>query len=360
MVVSACVIEGVKRGARWAARGRRRLVWPAIIALLLAAPARRARAQAEEAEAQIRQGLELRRQGNDARALPFFEKAYHLARNPRTAGQLGMAEMALGYWVEAERYLDEALAAMDHPWVAHNKATLEDARTRLRRMIGELTITGEPAGAEVLINGRPSGRLPLPGPLRLGKGTVEVELRAPGYPTATKSVMVPGGGTESVSLVLARAEDHPAEVGAAAQPDRAQASAVVTARPADVEPKSEGSAMRPIAWTLGGIGVAGVAFGVFETVAMAGKQNDFNNHTTAGRVDCTTSALTDTCRQLQDAYTHARNLAIVGYAVGGALVVTSAVLLAVAPTAPEKRAALACAPALGTGGTTGVSCLLRF
>ena len=48
---------------------------------------------AAEAEALIRQGLELRQQGRDAPALPLFQKAYDLAATPRTAGQLGCGEM---------------------------------------------------------------------------------------------------------------------------------------------------------------------------------------------------------------------------------------------------------------------------
>jgi hypothetical protein len=59
--------------------------------------------------------------------------------------------MALGYWIEADQYLTEALTVADHPWVEKNRETLEQARTKVRGMIGELTITGAPAGAEVLV-----------------------------------------------------------------------------------------------------------------------------------------------------------------------------------------------------------------
>src|SRR6516165_11970694 len=71
----------------------------AALVIAVAGPASVARAQAEEAESLIRQGVELRKEGKDALALPFFEKAYQKSRNPRTAAQLGLGEMALGYWV---------------------------------------------------------------------------------------------------------------------------------------------------------------------------------------------------------------------------------------------------------------------
>ena len=120
--------------------------------------ARPARAgDSAEAEALIRQGVELRAQKKDERALPLFEKAYQLSRTPRTAGQLGLVEMALGYFVDAEKYLGEAVASPDHPWVAKNLATLKAQLATAKSQIGELYIIGEPAGAEVVVNGK-SGR----------------------------------------------------------------------------------------------------------------------------------------------------------------------------------------------------------
>ena len=371
-----------------------RVVWLAVViaGLAVTIPGRVVHAQAGEAESQIRQGLELRRQGLDARALPFFENAYRLSRNARTAAQLGMAEMALGYWVEADRHLTEALTVADHPWVSKNKDTLDEARAKVRAMIGQLTITG-PAGAEVLVNGLAVGRLPLAGPIPLGKGVIEVELRSPGYASTSKSVTLPGGGAASVSLLLLptetkRAVDRPvvaaatthASADAGSRPATTTTTAmaqpnVIVSRPdPGARPETPSSGVRPLSWAMGGVGLAGVAFGVFETVLMVGKQNDFNGHTVASptpenpnrRVaDCTTSALTDECSRLRDAYTQARTLAIVGYAAGGALVATSAVLLALSSrdhasgtkVGWARSRSIMCLPSVGAAGA---SCVLRF
>src|SRR5437763_9941722 len=120
-----------------------------------------------EAEALIRQGVDLRGQKKDERALALFEKAYQVSRSPRTAGQLGLVEMALGYFVDAEKYLGEAVASPDHPWVAKNLPTLKAQLAAATAQIGDLYIAGEPAGAEVIVNGKSVGRLPLSGPVRL-------------------------------------------------------------------------------------------------------------------------------------------------------------------------------------------------
>src|SRR5882724_10416825 len=143
-----------------------------------------------DAENLIRQGVALRREKHDEQALPLFQKAYDLVRNPRTAGQLGLCELGVGYSIDAELHLKEALASPEHAWVAKNQASLEAALKRAQQNIGTLSVTGAPSGAEVYVNGRSSGRLPLRDPIRLARGVVDVELRTPGYVTSHRSLTV--------------------------------------------------------------------------------------------------------------------------------------------------------------------------
>jgi len=259
---------------------------------------------------------------------------------------------------------------------------LGESLAKVRSMVGELTITGEPDGADVTVNGQSVGKLPLAGPLHLGKGEIEVELRAPGYEHASKTVSLAGGTPESVSIVLARTSpppDRPVATVATAPPSVRAADAASTAAPAattiiapaqGTEPVSgtPSSALRPVAWVAGGVGVAGLAFGVIETLVMTDKQNAFNNHTAPSPTptdpnrrlpDCTTANLTTDCSQLRDSYQSARTLAIIGYVAGAALTATSAVLFVLSRPSPETRVGLtaACVPTLDT---PGVSCLLRF
>ena len=77
-------------------------VWICVAVVSQSAPAR---ADAAEVEALIAKGNELRRAGTPGPALPYFQKAYQLARTPRTTGQLGLAELAAGYPVEAAEHL---------------------------------------------------------------------------------------------------------------------------------------------------------------------------------------------------------------------------------------------------------------
>ncbi len=158
-------------------------VWIAVAIVSRSAPVR---ADAAEVEALIAKGNELRRAGTPGPALPYFQKAYELARTPRTTGQLGLAELAAGYPVEAETHLSAALASPNDPSIVKYRQILADALSMARSQLGELTIQGNPPGADVIVNGHSVGTLPLPLPIKLPARNTEIVVRAPGYSDAAR------------------------------------------------------------------------------------------------------------------------------------------------------------------------------
>src|SRR3954453_12802235 len=116
------------------------------LAIAISSESRPARADAAEVEALIAKGNELRRAGTPAPALPYFYKAYELARTPRTAGQLGLAELAAGYPVDAAEHLAAALQSPDDPSIVKYRKMLTDALTTARSQVGDLAVEGSPAG----------------------------------------------------------------------------------------------------------------------------------------------------------------------------------------------------------------------
>jgi hypothetical protein len=373
--------------------------------LTLGWTARSARAgESGDAEALIRQGVELRSQKKDERALPLFEKAYQISRTPRTAGQLGLVEMALGYFVDAERYLGEAVASPEHPWVAKNLPTLKAQLATAKSQIGELYVIGEPAGAEVWVNGKQVGKLPLSAPIRLEKGRAEVQVRAAGYLASSDTVVMVGGKREDRSYRLHReavavapppppapvtpvtppvremprpVETIPAPAVAVASPSAASAgapaspapAASITATSASADHGGDHASLRPAAWSVGIAAGVGLVLGAVEGIVAIKKKNEFNDHlgpdpndpfNTAIRIqDCNTQSPTPTCKGIQDSHDRARTLSIVGFAAGGVLAGGAAVLWLL--SSPKEHAgsasALACAPDIGS---RGVACRLQF
>jgi len=103
---------------------------------------------ASKAEDLIRTAVKYRREGQDQKAFPLLQRAYELTRTPRTAAQLGLVEMALGYWIESERHLAEAVAASENPWIVSNRA-VSRALSRRHAKIPRNFRSTEPLSAPV-------------------------------------------------------------------------------------------------------------------------------------------------------------------------------------------------------------------
>jgi hypothetical protein len=343
----------------------------AAIAVVSVSPARAA-TDAEQAEALIREGVKLRGADKAAQALPVFEKAYQISRTPRTAAQLGLCELELGYYVAAERYLSEALAAPDHPWVAKNKKTLKGPLETARANIGELALIVSPAGADVSLNGKPVDRALLGAPIRLDKGPVDVEVTAPGHEPARETIAIAGGKREQRTYTLARAKPAASEIVAggvlplaAPGSDPGAGIALGGAPPAQ---GAEHRKSRIAAWVTGGAAVAALVFGTVEAFNAASKRDAFNDHSivVGGAVyhDCGTANLSATCKALKDDYDQALSLTIIGFAVAGALAATSSVLFVFSSPARGGSGerdgagrAFACVP---DPVARGLGCSLRF
>lgn len=107
--------------------------------------------------------------------------------------------------MEAEAALGRALEALDDPWVAEQRPLLTAQRALARSRVGRLVVEGGVAGAEVAVEGRARGTLPLDGPLRLPVGLARLSVRAVGYQTFARRVMVQPNGETRVLVTLAPA-----------------------------------------------------------------------------------------------------------------------------------------------------------
>jgi hypothetical protein len=359
---------------------------------LFAAPARGA--EASEVEVLIRQGVELRHVGKDVQAVPVFARAYELERTPRTAGQLGLCELALGYWVDAEAHLGEALASEGHPWVRRNLQSLRSSLEEARRNVGEVEISAAPPTGDVLVDRHEVGPLPLARAVRLAKGPHDIEIRSPGHTAPKKAVLIVGGDKQSVTFELQEIVVAPPPVVAATPAPSASDKqplaneTVLTQAPTDPAdaPPSSSDHLRTAAWVSTGLAVAALGVAVFETVRWSDKRQEFDAHT--GPL---MSAPGDTgpncglsepnfggsgCSAINDALSQARLVSLVGYGVAAAAGIGATIMFATSGSSssssrssqppPATQPALACAPTINVGayaptlGVSGVACRLTF
>ena len=323
---------------------------------------------ATDADAALKRGVELRRRGDDAQALAEFQRAFALVASPRALAQIGFAEQALGRWRDAEEHLGQALAGGDDAWIQNNRATLLKSRTAVGAHLGALEVLGAPPGAELRVEGRVVGRLPLARPVRVAAGNVGVEVRADGYLPASRSTNIAVGELTRETIGLQRLDPPPAPpaLGESRPPPRAPAPVGdLRPSPPPVYVGNDGSGRvsegggRPAAWITAG-GAALFAGGL--VVALV-RRSHYAGIVTAHQEDATCAQLGDrfsgvgapACAAAAGNRDQATILATVSGGLAGALAVTSALLFITTPGAPDRR--IACAP----GPTVPfVGCALRF
>lgn len=282
--------------------------------LAFVAPA--AAQDSERAEELISRANEFRRRGQDSSALPLLRQAYRLTRTPRTAAQLGLAESALGYWLEAEQHLAESLAPESHPWIDRHRKALDEVLNNTRAHLGTLIVEGRPSGAEVRVNGKLIGNLPSPPPIRVPEGEVTVEVRATQYRADAKTVRLGGKATERVSFDL-----FP-DIVPTTKPAPKDVSGVVGAQISTKAPSptdgQQPAWRRGLPFTLVGVAVLAAGFGVWQHVTWQNGVTAFDAIEGCG-VTQEMRGSDARCAGLYEKYSAARLRAFIGYGFAGAL-----------------------------------------
>ncbi len=321
-------------------------------------------APVDEANALIAKGNALRMAGDDVGSLPLLQQAYQINPGPRTAVHLGMAEYAVGRWADADLHLTEALKSRDDPWVKKNETQILESLRITKTHVSRIEITGDPPGAEVLVNGRAVGRLPLSQPVAVSAGSVDIEVRAPGYEPGSRTLAVTGGQYQPVVIRLARsgtpADSGPGASGRSAGPPRSFESEL------DDTDRRELS-LRPliVGISLGGAGL-GLALGGYGVWQHEHHATAFNKrgcfeagNGSAIRAD---GLPDDACKRSMSGYREARILQVLGFATAGALAGAALVAYLVGSSSQSSASAplvtsIACAPAFFQ---VGLGCEMRF
>ncbi len=339
---------------------------------LVAIPARAA--EPADVEALIKQGVELRHKGQDHAALPLFQRAYDLQRSPRTSAQLALAEASLGYFMACERHLEEALSSPRHPWVSRNRPLLEQTLKEVRASIGEIAVSGKPDGAEILVNGKAEGVLPLAHAIRVGEGIAQVTIRAPGFQEQQNTIKIIGGRRETLAVALAPAKGGLVKAVSSDGPRRIKARAPRAAETLNESATADdGSSapawVRPAAWVTGGLAVVALTVSGIGYYQMYSNESAFNNRRNklSGEQICTRSLPNKgdtTCNNYYNTAHDGQRLGLIGVQAGALFAVTSLVGFLWSAGDGDKTATTASAAPQVTafidGDTTGAALRLRF
>ncbi len=336
------------------------VVWTAVSGAVVAAPA----------NDPLAAGIALRKAGDDQGALPLFEKGYRDTHAPRAAAQLGLCEQALGRWLDAETHITEALKADDDPWVRKNRATLDKALVVTKSRIGRLEITGEPTGADVLVNGIEIGKLPLAEPIRVVAGEVQVELQKSGHQPASRTITVAGGAYQKIALRAQReavTPPPPAPTPApASEPSVTETTASATVTATDEGPPTNRWRV-PVRWVSLGLGAASLGvgvYGVLQNRSIVDNKFDPNcgisPRTGQAELKTGSTSTAEQCSDWKRQYETASTIGVIGLIGAGVFVTAGVVLWLTDPEPGAVRTALThCGLAPGPD-QLAARCLLTF
>jgi tetratricopeptide (TPR) repeat protein len=187
----------------------------------------------QRAAALVDEGMALQAAGSLQPALDKYKEAQTIHPTPRAQAQMGLTEESLGDLGAAERDLAQAVSMRKDPWIKENRKRLQAAIQRIKRQAATLDIQGSPEGAEVVVNGRSQGTLPLVAAVRVAGGTITVQAKKDGYNDFEQIVELPARGKRVLRIEMDRA---PTPVAApipvpAPQPAPAEAVPALTAEP---------------------------------------------------------------------------------------------------------------------------------
>jgi hypothetical protein len=351
--------------------GRHRLsaVRSLAVALFLAlawatAPA----ARADDPDALYKRGVELRKAGKDRDAVDIFQKLREVDKSARVLAQLGLAEQAVGLWVDAEAHLDAAIESASDPWIVKNHGVLLRALAEVRGRLGTVEVWGEPVGAEVLVDGKAVGTLPLPAPVRVVTGNLPITVRAPGFIERTTVVNVVPDVSARERFVLQRAEQvQPVPVARVEAPVHEPPAGVMVlpASPPDGDgaPSAARRSAKWIAWGAGGAALVVAGIGGINQSNAAGDFNGKCGVDMAGTARALPgSGVTDArCATLVSNRDSGFRLEVIGLAAAGALAGAGVVLwLTESHGTSETKTAISCVPATDGRRSGTVVCSVIF
>jgi hypothetical protein len=198
-----------------------------------------ARAQdTRQASQHFQRGVTLYGEADYRAALIEFERAYALAPNPSVLYNVGETRYQLQDYAAAltafERFLSEAQPGDTR------RTEVESNLDVLRTRVGRVTVTTDPAGADIAIDDEPRGRTPLERPVLVSVGRRKVVATLAGRPSVTRYVDV--AAEDNVSLTVSMPEAPSPVTPSQAEPPARHAALATPA------PGGGGAGLRTIGW----------------------------------------------------------------------------------------------------------------
>ncbi|MBN1610793.1 MAG: PEGA domain-containing protein [Polyangiaceae bacterium] len=302
----------------------------------------------------FRQGQFAARMMDWPRAYKLFKRCYELQPSYDIAANLGQVAVKAGKPAEGALYLWRSLRAFPLSEKAERHRAVELMFQVAKKNVTAVTVTTEPADAQLLVNGADQPRSPSE-PVFLDPGQHILTAEAPGYEPYSQPVNAIAGTEVSLTFTLqaspgtaaapdAAADTQPPELAPEAEPATpespsprpapkpAPAARVVSAGPGPVEDTGEtGSGGQRSVWVPlligGGVAAIGVTLGIVYTVSAQSTMSEAHDldHEIGNNSSCVSGRDTDPdrcdrLRTLAEKVDSQRNTSFVAFGIAGAAV----------------------------------------
>jgi hypothetical protein len=148
------------------------------------------------------EGARLFEQGKYDQAYVAFVAAWALKKHPQIAGNLADCEAKIGKYTDAAEHYAFVLRDPNHEADLEAKRLAQERLTAVRAKIGTLTLAVSPAGAEVMLDGKPLGTAPFLDPVFVDPGPHTLDARKEGLAPGNETIDVKAGAAPTVTLAL--------------------------------------------------------------------------------------------------------------------------------------------------------------
>lgn len=159
--------------------------------------------QQQAAAGHFERGVELYREGSLDAALVEFERAYEAVPDYRVLYNIAQVQSQRGEYVEAIEALQLYLRQGGDGIDAARRAEVDEDLSKLNGRVAKLWVESNAEGAEVFVNGKLAGVLPLSRPILVNAGVCDVRVSKSGFEQRSHQVKVAGGEQPRLSIPLA-------------------------------------------------------------------------------------------------------------------------------------------------------------
>jgi hypothetical protein len=131
-----------------------------------------------------------------------FNHAHELSADPRLLWNVAVCEKELRHYARASALVERYLAEAGNRLTEENRRSANETLAALRGFFSRLTLTGVPAGAQVLVDDGLVGTAPLAAPLELDLGSRKIRAERSGDEPFEQTLEVPGNSEMTLAVVM--------------------------------------------------------------------------------------------------------------------------------------------------------------